>query len=134
MTEQERKILTSIRLQNAKDTLAEIPVHLEHGFWNTAVSRMYYACYYAVEALLLKHGISVKTHSGIRQAFSKEFVITGLIDKRLSKFYSKLYDSRQSSDYDAFIIMDEDKVKELYPKAVSFIEALEQLIKAPGQS
>lgn len=66
MTEQERKILISLRLQNAKDTLAEIPVHLEHGFWNTAVSRMYYACYYAVEALLLKHGISVKTHSGIR--------------------------------------------------------------------
>ena len=81
MTNEERQILISLRLQNAKGTLAEIPVHIEHGFWNTAVSRMYYACYYIVEALLLQHGISVKTHSGIRQAFSKEFVLTGIVDR-----------------------------------------------------
>ena len=77
MTDEERRALVSLRLQNAKDTLIELPVLIEHGFWNTTVSRMYYACYYAVAALLLKHGICVKTHSGIRQAFSKEFVLTG---------------------------------------------------------
>ena len=70
---------------------------------------MYYACYYAVAALLLKHGICVKTHSGIRQAFSKEFVLTGQIDKEQSKFYSNLYANRQSGDYDDFIMMNEDK-------------------------
>lgn len=130
MTEQERQILITLRLQSAKETLAEIPVHIEHCFWNTAVSRMYYACYYVVEALLLQHGISVKTHSGIRQAFSKEFVMTGIVDKGLSKFYSRLFDSRQSGDYNAFIMMNEDKVKELYPRAIFFIETIEQLIKS----
>ena len=89
---------------------------------------MYYACYYAVAALLLKHGIFVKTHSGIRQAFSKEFVLTGQIDKEQSKFYSNLYANRQSGDYDDFIMMNEDKVRELYPKAVVFIDIIERLI------
>lgn len=60
MTDEERRALVSLRLQNAKDTLIELPVLIEHGFWNTTVSRMYYACYYAVAALLLKHGICVK--------------------------------------------------------------------------
>lgn len=129
MMDEERRSLIALRLQNAKDTLAEIPVHMEHGFWNTAVSRMYYACYYAVAALLLKHGISVKTHAGMRQAFSKEFVLTGLVDKEWSRFYSKLYDRRQTGDYDDFIMMDEDMVTELYPQAVLFVDVLERLIK-----
>ena len=128
MPDEERRALVSLRLQNAKDTLIELPVLIEHGFWNTTVSRMYYACYYAVAALLLKHGICVKTHSGIRQAFSKEFVLTGQIDKEQSKFYSNLYANRQSGDYDDFIMMNEDKVRELYPKAVVFIDIIERLI------
>ena len=129
MTDEERQNLISLRLQNARDTLAEISVHIGHGFWNTAVSRMYYACYYVVAALLLKHGISVKTHSGMRQAFSKEFVLTGQVDKELSRFYSRLYDSRQTGDYDDFIMMDEAKVNKLYPQAILFIDTLERLIK-----
>ena len=51
MTDEERRALVSLRLQNAKDTLIELPVLIEHGFWNTTVSRMYYACYYVVAAL-----------------------------------------------------------------------------------
>lgn len=89
---------------------------------------MYYACYYAVVALLLKNGISVKTHSGVRQAFGKEFVHTGLISKEYGRFFSILYDYRQTGDYDDFIMMTEDKVKELYPQAVAFIEALDDLV------
>lgn len=129
MTDEERRSLVSLRLQNAKETLTELPILMEHGFWNTTVSRMYYACYYAVAALLLKHGISAKNHSGIRQAFSKEFVLTGLVDKEQSRFYSNLFANRQSGDYDNFIMMNEEKVGELYPKAVVFIDILERLIK-----
>lgn len=45
MTDDEKLSLILLRLQNARDTLNEIPVLVEHGFWNTAVNRMYYACY-----------------------------------------------------------------------------------------
>ena len=40
MTDEERRALVSLRLQNAKDTLIELPVLIEHGFWNTTVSRI----------------------------------------------------------------------------------------------
>lgn len=128
MTDEERKSLVSIRLQNAKETLNEVPVHIENCFWNTATNRMYYACYYAVAALLLKNGISVKTHSGVRQALGKEFVVTGLVSKEQARFFSILFDNRQTGDYDDFIMMTEEKVKELYPQAVAFVKVIEGLI------
>ncbi|WP_370860609.1 HEPN domain-containing protein [Parabacteroides faecis] len=128
MTDDERTALIALRLQNAKDTLQEITVHIEHGFWNTATNRMYYACYYAVAALLLKKGISVKTHSGVRQAFGKEFVASGQVSKEQARFFSILYDNRQTGDYDDYIMMTRDKVEELYPQAIVFIDSLEKLI------
>lgn len=129
MTDDERRALVSIRLQNARETLEEVPVHIENGFWNTATNRMYYACYYAVAALLLQNGISVKTHSGVRQALGREFVVTGQVSKEQARFFSILYDYRQTGDYDDFIMMTEVKVRELYPQAAAFIRSLEGLVE-----
>ncbi len=36
------------RMQRAKETLVEIETLIENKFWNTAVNRLYYACFYAV--------------------------------------------------------------------------------------
>ena len=42
------------RLQRANETIAEINILIENKLWNTAINRMYYACFYAVGALLVK--------------------------------------------------------------------------------
>ncbi len=55
------------RIQRAKETIIEVGVLIENGFWNSAIDRMYYACFYAVGALLVKHGIETTSHSGTRQ-------------------------------------------------------------------
>jgi len=33
------------RLQRAKETILEVEIHIQNEFWNTAVNRMYYACF-----------------------------------------------------------------------------------------
>lgn len=55
MKEEERKELVEYRFSKAKKTLEEVDLHIENELWNTAVNRLYYACYYAVSALLLKN-------------------------------------------------------------------------------
>lgn len=45
------------RIKRAIETISEVEKHIENGFWNTSVNRMYYACFYAVGALLVKNGI-----------------------------------------------------------------------------
>ena len=62
MTNEERKDIITYRIENAKTTLAEVKSHIENGFYNTAVNRMYYACFYAASALLIANKILVKFH------------------------------------------------------------------------
>lgn len=76
------------RLQRAKETLLEIETLIENNFWNTAISRMYYACFYAVAVLMVKYNVKVSSHAGIRQQFGKLLVKEGKFDKTLAKHYT----------------------------------------------
>ena len=58
------------RLQRANETIAEINILIENKLWNTAINRMYYACFYAVGALLVKNGVETSSHSGSRLKMS----------------------------------------------------------------
>jgi hypothetical protein len=42
------------RIGHAIETIEEVRVRIGNKFWNTAINRMYYACYYAVSASLGK--------------------------------------------------------------------------------
>lgn len=59
------------RLARAKDTIAEAKTLLEAGFSVGVVNRLYYACFYAVSALLLSEGYSASKHSGVISLFDK---------------------------------------------------------------
>lgn len=129
LNEEDRKAVVSYRMENAHRTLDEVAFHIRQGFYNTAVNRLYYACFYAASALLVHEGIETKTHSGVRQMLGMHFVRTGKLSIRLSKFYTDLFDNRQTGDYEDFIYFDEETTSELYPQAVEFVKAIEELIK-----
>ncbi len=122
MNEGERKELIAYRIKRANDTLKEIDLLVDNQLWNTAVNRLYYACYYAVIALLIKNNIITQTHAGVRQMFGLHFIKPGLINKNLAKFYSDIFDKRQTGDYDDFVDFNKEEV-------ISFIEPAKQLIK-----
>lgn len=82
------------RIERARGTIEEVQTHIENKFWNTAINRMYYACFYAVGALLSKHRIEVSSHQGVRQKFGEHFVKTGKFDKRLARHFTELFDKR----------------------------------------
>jgi uncharacterized protein (UPF0332 family) len=117
------------RLQKANETISEAKVQLENKFWNTAVNRMYYACFYAVGALLVKNGVETSSHSGSRLKFGQLFVHTGLISRDLAKHYSELFEKRQKGDYDDFFDLDSETAFRLYQPSVDFIKEVEKLIE-----
>lgn len=129
MTEQERDELVKLRVENARRTLCEARVMLDNEFWNGAVNRMYYACYYVVCALLVQNGIVAQTHSGVRQMLSFHFVKTGKLSTGSMRFYSDLFSARQEGDYDDYIYFDREVTEVLYPLVVDFIDTIEALIK-----
>ena len=129
MTNEERKDIITYRIENAKTTLVEVKSHIENGFYNTAVNRMYYACFYAVSALLIANKIQVKSHEGVRQQLGLHFVLTGKISQEQGKFYSLLYSKRTAGDYEDFLTHDKDTVDLLYPRSVEFISQITTMVE-----
>ena len=89
---------------------------------------MYYACFYAVNALLFQYEINAKTHSGVRQMFALHFVKPGIINQSLGDFYTNIFDLRHTGDYDDFIVFEKDKVLALISPAHKLIEEIELLL------
>lgn len=129
MTNNEREDLIHFRLSKAKETLLEIDILIENELWNTAINRLYYACYYALIALLLKNDLQAKTHAGVRKMFGLHFVKTGLFSKQLGNFYSEIFDLRQTGDYDDYIDYKKSDVLDLIIPAREFIDEVEKLLK-----
>lgn len=120
--------LVAYRLQRAKETLGEIQQLKHCGFYTTAINRLYYACYYAAVALLIKNDINCSTHAGVKQQLGIHFVVNGKLSRELNRYFTLLFERRHSSDYDDFSYSTVEEIDELYPKAAAFIEAIKLLI------
>lgn len=128
LTEEQRKDIVRYRMENALTTLEEVKSHRENGFYNTAINRMYYACYYAASALLIANGISTKSHEGVRQQLGLNFVLTGKMSQEQGKFYSRLFSKRSSGDYEDFINHTVATVDELFPQAQEFVDTIAKML------
>ena len=73
LTQEQRISIVCYRIESAENTLAEVETHRANGFYNTAVNRLYYACYYAATAILIANGIEVKSHDGVRMNLWKVY-------------------------------------------------------------
>ena len=120
--------LIQYRKSRSLDTFKEAEIMINSGYWNASVNRIYYACYYAVSGLLLMKTIETNSHKGIRQMFGLHLVQTGLVSKEDGRFFSDLYDRRQTGDYDDYFLYDEETVLDLFNQAKGFIERIVVLI------
>lgn len=129
MNTQERNDLVNYRIKRAKDTLAEVDILADNKLWSTMLNRLYYAYFYAVNAILIKVEVKAETHSGIRRMFGLHFVKSGKISKESGKFYSDIFDIRHSSDYDDFIEISEEKALKLIVPAQKMISEISDWIE-----
>jgi len=129
LSDEERDAIVFYRIQKAKETWKEAEGIAKLGYWNAVIIRLYYACYYMTSALLIHNGHSAQTHSGVIRLFGLNFIAKGIISKELSKFYSKLFELRQTGDYDDLYNLTEEEVQPLIGLAFKYIMELESLIK-----
>jgi len=127
MTKEQRDY-TNYRLQRAIDTLNDARLLAQNERWNSSINRLYYACFYAVSALLYYHSIDAKTHKGVRIKFMNEFIKTRIFDKEYGKLFSDLFDWRQEGDYSDFVSFDKDLTIPLINKSEEFIASIGQFL------
>ncbi|MCF6297852.1 MAG: HEPN domain-containing protein [Flavobacteriaceae bacterium] len=129
MTFKERTEYVKYRLESSQKTFDAAKVLAENEFWNSAVNRLYYSLYYAVNALLVMNKIQTKSHSATKSQFSLHFVKTGKFDKKYGKLLSELFDWRQKGDYENIFDYDKKSVQPLFKPVSEMIRLIEEKIK-----
>jgi uncharacterized protein (UPF0332 family) len=125
---EETLTLVRYRLSRAKEALEEADLLLESGHANTFVNRLYYACFYAVSALLLAKGLSAVRHGGVRVLFHQHIVKPGLLSITQGQLYDKFFDNRQRGDYADLTYFELQEVRPWLEEARAFVDAIEALI------
>lgn len=119
--------LAKYRLKKARNTLSDAKKYINNATLESTVNRIYYAMFYAVNALLITKGLSSSKHSGVRAFFNKEFVNKGLVEEKLGEFYSDMFKRRQKGDYQDFVKFEKQDVAEWLKKGEEFINRIERL-------
>ena len=126
--EQADRILIKLWLEKASDALASARLELAEGHSGFAVNRLYYACFYAVTALLLTAGKQFARHAAVISEFNRAYVKTGQVEVAWSRFYQKLFDDRQESDYIPTATFEPAEVVQRLEQAESFVATIRNLI------
>lgn len=120
--------LVNYRLARADEALEESNILYKSGHINASVNRLYYACFYAVSALLLNEGLSSAKHSGVRSLFNQHWVKPGRVSIELGQFYRQIFDYRQKSDYTDFVHFDKEQIKSLIEESKAFVSIIKSKI------
>ncbi len=121
--------LAKYRLEKAKNTLSYAKSYIDDTTLDSTVNRIYYAMFYAVNALLITKGLYSSKHSGVRSIFNREIVNKGLIEKKWGEFFADMFDRRQKGDYKDFMKFEKQDIEEWLKKSEEFINKIEQLLQ-----
>jgi uncharacterized protein (UPF0332 family) len=96
-------------LERALNALSASVLLFDNGFFNDAVSRLYYFVLHNIRALLLTKGLEPKSHEGALRLFGLNFVKEGIFRTGESHIFSKMMKFREEADYNpAYFFTRED--------------------------
>jgi uncharacterized protein (UPF0332 family) len=120
--------LINYRIEQAENTIQEIPLLIENKLYKTAVNRIYYGMFYALLALTLKHNFKTAKHRQLIGWFNKQFIKTGIIDTKYGKIINDAFENRSDSDYGLFVEFTNDEVQEMYNEMQEFINEIKKYL------
>lgn len=125
--------LMKYRLEMAEERLKASKLLLDAGSYKDSIGRSYYAMFTAVRALLAIDGQDFSKHAGVIAYFQKEYIKSGKIEKKYSKYISQAFQIRNNTDYADFFIVSSQDAQEQYEKAKEFFERIETYIQNQEQ-
>jgi len=129
LSNDERKAIVAFRLEKAFRTLEEAQGIASLKYWTAVANRLYYACYYATSALLIENKYYAQTFRGVIHLLGMHFIREGTVSKESGKFYSHLFELRQTGDYDDLFDLTEEDVSPLIKASKDYIGEIKDLIQ-----
>ena len=128
LTDEERKVMVGLQMEKAHRFLDQADEMCKQHYWDIATNRYYYACYHAVQALLIKNGLYAHTHDGLLTQLGLHFVKPGIIDKEYGAFMSRMEQLREKGDYNCFYAITEEEIETIIKPTKELIQKIEELL------
>ena len=125
----QKEVLTAM-LAKAKEKLETGKLMRASGHYDDAASRAYYAAFHAISAALYAKGLSFSSHSQTIGAFNREFVKTALYPVGFGEKIQKLFDDRQTGDYDIASPIDGETADEDIAIAEDILGKVEEQLRS----
>lgn len=116
-------------LARAADKLTVAEILLSNSAWDDAASRAYYAAFHSITALLFSRGQSYSSHAQLLGAFNREFVKNQVFHRDFTAMLTRLFEDRQSGDYDLFAAISEQDARRDVADARRIVESIQQYLQ-----
>jgi uncharacterized protein (UPF0332 family) len=117
-------------MRRARDELAAAQLLADHGFAAQAVSRAYFAAFYAAEEALLSVGVVRSKHSGVVAAVARVLVRDHGLEPGAGRLVRSLFERRSRADY-ALGDTPVDEATQAIADASSVVAALGRWMETP---
>ena len=116
-------------LEKADHALVVAAYLLHAGHAPDAASKIYYAMFYAAQALLKSEGIGVTKHSAVESAFGYHFAKSGRIDAKYHRMLITARKIREIADYDINEEIVEPSLTLKIEDGEAFVKAIKDFLK-----
>ena len=128
LTEEQRRQLIRLRLENADQALADATVLLDGKSLRGASNRCYYAMFYAASALAILDGKAFRKHSGLISYFHSQYMKTQRLPRDLGQMFVNAFDHRSQTDYQDDLTVSLDDVAASLEDAKHFVAELKKFL------
>jgi len=129
MEQEEKEKFIRLRISLGEGKLQVAKDLIEKRHYNDAISKSYYAMFYAARALLLAKGEDPHSHKGVVTLFSKYFVKNGMIEKSYGKMLSVAKQAREDCDYEERIRSTYEEAKDALNNAREFVRKCKKVVE-----
>lgn len=122
------KELVGYRLERANEMLSASENNLKMGEYKTSLNRSYYAVFHAMRSANALKGFDSSKHSGVIAFFTKEYLKTEIMDRKLAVVIKESSLCREKSDYDDFYVAGREEAEVQLKNAEYFVQKIGEYI------
>ncbi len=117
------------RLSVAEERLEASQLLLDSGHFKDSINRSYYAIFYMLRAILALDCVDFKKHAGVIAYFQKNYIKTGILPTKMSKYVTAAFQIRNDADYQDFFVVSEQDASEQYERAKEMCDEIKDYLQ-----